>query len=85
LAQGHTRQVHTIAAEIGETLEEIIRKSHEFPARDLVIALWYLPGNPSLQNRPLNAIGKLSRNPLSPVSLSVLQGIEHTKYVTASR
>jgi hypothetical protein len=51
----------TSAAEIREVLEEIIRKAHEFPASDLVIALQDFPGNPSLKNHLPNAIGKLGR------------------------
>jgi hypothetical protein len=51
----------TNAAEMGEVLEEIIRRAHDFPANDLTLALRNVPENPSLKNHLPNAIGKLGR------------------------
>lgn len=48
------------AAEIQEVLGEIIRKAHDFPVGDLVIALGDFPDS-VLKNHLLNAIGKLGR------------------------
>ena len=51
----------TNTAEMQQVLEEIIRKAHDFPASDLIIALRDVPEDPSLKNHLPNAIGKLGR------------------------
>jgi hypothetical protein len=51
----------TNAPEMGEVLEEIVRKAHDFPVVDLVAALRDVVENPSLKDHLPNAIGKLGR------------------------
>jgi hypothetical protein len=47
------------ATEMGEVLEEIVRKAYDFPSNDLTLALQDVPENPSLKNHLPNAISKL--------------------------